>query len=375
MKPQCKNIIVTINVGSSNIKLAVFDQENLQCLGKEHQQDEVKIMKRFGELSKDYKIVNVVHRIVHGGRKFLAPAVLNSQAISELTKLIPLAPLHQLKALKIISKIKFAYPKMKQIGCFDTAFHQTMPPIATMTTLPISYYKKGIQRYGFHGLSYEYIASFMLQNMANKPHKKIVVAHLGSGSSMCAMQDLKSIATTMGFSPLDGLMMATRTGSIDPGILLYMTKTLKISPSKLENILYYDSGLRGVSGRVSGGVSGGVSAIDFDVKNLLASTDVEAKKAVELYCYIAAKNLGSLITLLGGIDALIFTGGIGENCPLIRQLIGEYIGWLGLKINKNQNESNGLLISSKTSKIEVLAIPTNEELILAKAGQQIIISY
>ena len=359
MKRKCKEIIITINVGSSNIKFSVFNSENLQCLFKEQKLGAPQVLRRFEELSKHYKILNVAHRIVHGGRKFLAPAVLSSGVISELTKLIPLVPLHQPRALAIVSKIRSTYPKIKQIGCFDTVFHKTMPHIATMTTLPAKYYEKGVRRYGFHGLSYEYIASVIPQHIAKKSQKRIVVAHLGSGSSMCALKDLKSVATTMGFSPLDGLMMATRTGSVDPGILLYLTKTLKISPTKLEDILYHDSGLKGVS------------QIDSDMSKLIASKDYEAQQAIELYCYIAAKNLGSLITILGGIDALIFSGGIGENCPLIRTLISGYIDWLGLKINKNKNESNSLLISEKSSKIQVLVIPTNEELILAKAGQTI----
>lgn len=327
------NIIITCNAGSSNIKLAVFDSVTLTKLTSIKVFNEAETYSWLKQFPAE-NILAIGHRVVHGGDKFVNPTLITPQILNELTKFIPLAPLHQPISLKFIVEISKLTPNTPQIAYFDTAFHQTIPEIERILPLQKKYYDSGIKRYGFHGLSYEYIVSTLPENLKNQ---RIIIAHLGNGSSVCAIREGKSTATTMGFSTLDGLMMGTRAGTIDAGVILYLLQQQNMPPHDIETLLYKESGLLGISG------------ISSDMQKLEASNDTQATLAIELYCHIAAKNIASLIPSIGGIDALIFTGGIGENSKNVRERIVSQLQWL--------------------NKIEMMVIPTNEELVIAKACQ------
>ena len=347
------SIIITCNAGSSNIKLAVYDAQSLER--KERTQlGSICEALEWIDLQNNKKVACIGHRIVHGGEKFIEPTVITREVIIELKKLIPLAPLHEPQALELIISIYKLYPETTQVGCFDTAFHHTVPHLERLTTLPPAYFHEGIKRYGFHGLSYQYIASELPEYDVDAHKKRVIVAHLGGGSSMCALHKLTSSATTMGFSTLDGLMMGTRAGSIDPGIVLYLLQEKGIQPSEISNLLYNKSGLLGVSG------------ISPDMQTLLKSKEPQAKLAIDLFCYIAAKHLGSLIAISGGLDLLVFTGGVGENSSEIRRHICQYFGWLDVQLDSNKNRKNESFISRDDSKVTVCVIPTDEEFVIAR---------
>lgn len=331
--------IITCNAGSSNTKLAVFDAESLVRTEAIQTHSEVETMAWLCSVG-EHKISAIGHRVVHGGDKFIHPTLITPEILSELDKFTPLAPLHQPAALKLIAEVANLYPNIPQVACFDTAFHHNMPEIERRLPLPQNYYDEGIKRYGFHGLSYQYIASVLPEHLGEKAIGRVIVAHLGSGSSMCAMKNLKSMASTMGFSTLDGLMMGTRCGALDVGVILHLLQHKKMSADEISKLLYKNSGLLGVSGTTS------------DMRELLASSANEARKAVELYCYLAAKQLCSLLPALGGIDALVFTGGIGEHAEPIRQKICSHLTWLG--------------------EFTVHTIPTNEEMVIAKSCREVL---
>lgn len=301
-----------------------------------------------------HHITAVGHRIVHGGTHYTTPVKITPEVISALEELIPLAPLHQPHNIAAIKAVTELYPELPQIACFDTAFHATQPPLARMFALPREYTKGGMIRYGFHGLSYEYIASVLPSHIGDAAHGRVVIAHLGNGASMCAMKEGKSIATTMGFTALDGLMMGTRTGAIDPGVLLYFLEQKGMTVQELNDLLYKKSGLSGVSG------------ISHDMRTLEASNTSEASEAIELFCYRAAREMGSLITTLGGLDALVFTAGIGQKSMKVRQTIAGYFNWLGIRIDTSLNASHAIAIHHADSKVKVLVIPTDEELVIAQ---------
>jgi acetate kinase len=274
--------------------------------------------------------------------------------MEKLAILIPLAPLHEPQNIQAIRIIQKTYPELPQIACFDTTFHHTQEKLATLFAIPRHFTEEGIIRYGFHGISYEYIASVMAQHIGEKANHRVIVAHLGNGASMCAMYQGKSVATSMSFTALDGLMMGTRCGRIDPGVLLYFIQEKNYSGKQLEHLLYNESGLLGVS------------TISHDMRILLASSDPKAKEAVDLFCYRAALEVGSLSVALGGCDALIFTAGIGEQAAVVRQKICTWLSWLGVKVNQKANQNNAIIISEEDSKIMVSVIPTNEEYMIAK---------
>ncbi|MDR3492828.1 MAG: acetate/propionate family kinase [Gammaproteobacteria bacterium] len=292
----------------------------------------------------------VGHRVVHGGEKFSSPVKIIPEVILELEKLIPLAPLHQPYNIAGIKSIFKNNAKLLQVACFDTAFHAQESDIARSYALPENITPLKIQSYGFHGLSYQYISETLPEPFATQ---KNIIAHLGNGASLCATEDKKSIATTMGFTPLDGLPMGTRCGSIDPGVILYLLSNNMIT-KEITDLLYNRSGLLGVSG------------ISSDMRTLLNSKEANAKKAIELFVYRTVREIGSLIAALGGLDNLIFTAGIGEHSPAIRQLICDKLSWLNVNISAEFNVQNAELISTETSKVNVWVIPTNEELVIAK---------
>lgn len=302
----------------------------------------------------------VAHRVVHGGTELSAPVVVTPERFAYLESLIPLAPLHQPHNLRPIRLLQTAHPEWVQVACFDTAFHRTQPWQAQMLPLPRRYWEKGVRRYGFHGLSYEYVVGQLPAVLGERAEGRVVIAHLGNGASMCAVHRRQSVASTMGFTALDGLMMGTRTGALDPGVVLYLLAQEGMTPAELERLLYRESGLLGVSG------------VGSDMRTLLASSDPHAAEAVELFCYRAVREAGSLVAALGGLDALVFTGGIGEHAAPIRQRIAEGLGWLGVAIDEAANRAVALpphgavRIEAATSEVAVAVVATDEEWMMAR---------
>lgn len=321
--------LLVINAGSATVKYAVYD-EAFACLargieeGVSHDAMIGAVLYR----TRGFPLVAAGHRVVHGGDRFSAPIVIDDDVLAFLRTLMPLAPLHQPHNLAGILAVREHLPALPQVACFDTAFHQTQPAIARRFALPRALHDAGVKRYGFHGLSYEYIAS----KISGK--KRVIAAHLGNGSSLCAIRDGRSVASTMGFTALDGLMMGTRTGTIDPGVLLYLLQEKRLSPKDLERLLYRESGLLGVSG------------ISHDMRALLASSDPRAKEAVDLFVYRIVREIGSLAAALGGLDLLVFTGGIGEHAASVREAILAGTAWL--------------------APFEARVVPTNEEEMIAR---------
>lgn len=298
-------------------------------------------------------LMAVGHRVVHGGSRFHQPVLVDAGVLSALEALIPLAPLHQPHNLAAIRALARLSPGLPQVACFDTAFHRDMPPVATRMALPRAYADEGMRRYGFHGLSYEYLAS-RLRELAPVPASgRVIAAHLGNGASLCAMRDGRSVDTTMGFSTLDGLVMGTRCGSIDPGALLYLQQARGLTVAEVERLLYHDSGLLGVSG------------ISNDMRTLQASTDPRAKEAVALFVYRVVREIGAMASSLGGLDALVFSAGIGEHMAAIRASVCEALAWLGVECEAQANVRNDLLISTPGSRVGVYVIATDEEAMIA----------
>jgi acetate kinase len=304
--------------------------------------------------SKDMDVAAVGHRVVHGGMAYLQPVRITPDVLRELDRLVPLAPLHQPHNLEAIRAIAELRPDIAQIACFDTAFHAGQPAVATTFALPRALAEKGVRRYGFHGLSYEYIASVLPAQLGPGADGKIIVAHLGNGASMCAMRNRRSVATTMGFSVLDGLVMGRRCGTLDPGVILYLIDREQMSSAEIGHLLYEQSGLLGVSG------------ISDDMRDLLKSDDPRAKDAVELFVYRIVRELGSLVAALGGLDGLVFTAGIGEHSPEIRARVCEQAAWLGLALDRAANAAGGPRISRENSPVSIWTFPTDEERVIAR---------
>jgi acetate kinase len=301
----------------------------------------------------DRRIIAVGHRVVHGGAKYSAPVRLDAETLAELEALVSLAPLHQPHNVAAIKAVAQMAPNLAQVACFDTSFHRAQPAVAQAFALPRRFAEEGVRRYGFHGLSYEYVASMLPEIDAGAATGRTVVAHLGNGASMCAMENGKSVATTMSFTALDGLMMGTRCGAIDPGVLLYLMNRHGMDARALEELLYHQSGLLGVSG------------ISSDMRALLESVDARAVEALDLFVYRIGRELGSLAAALGGLDALVFTGGIGEHAVSIRARVCRDAHWLGLELDEDANAKDGPRISRKDSRMTAWVIPTNEELMIA----------
>ena len=381
--------ILIINAGSSSIKFAVFvfgekktaseavyygeidgignharlkvrceryDTAQIdQNVAAQNHDDAVQILLSWIEHDAiDLNIVAAGHRVVHGGTFFSTAVIVNAEVDAKLEKLVPLAPLHQVHSLAIIRTLRELHPQWLQVACFDTAFHSSMPHVAQSFALPRVLFNKGVRRYGFHGLSYDYIATVLPDFIGTKALGRVIVAHLGHGVSMCAMKELKSIETTMSFTPLDGLPMATRSGAIDPAVILYLMSEKNMSVDEVSELLHQQSGLLGVSG------------ISADMRDLLASDKPHAKQALDLFVYRVACEIGSLAAALSGLDALVFTAGIGEHAHEIRKRICKQASWLGVTLNETANIAGKPEISTVKSAVSVWVIPTNEALIIAR---------
>ena len=304
-------------------------------------------------LAAAYRLVGIGHRVVHGGVEFATPALATKPVLDALGGLTPLAPLHQPHNLAAIAAAMAARAGVPQVVCFDTAFHQTQPRVATQFAIPRALSEEGIRRYGFHGLSYEYVARTLERLDPGMAAGRTIVAHLGNGASLCAMAGCRSVDTTMGFTALDGLMMGTRCGSIDPGVILYLAQQKGMTPEQIQHLLYEESGLQGVSGLSS------------DMRDLLASDEASAREAVELFVYRVSREAGALASSLGGLDGLVFTAGIGENSSAVRALVCQRLAWLGVAIDAEANAANAPTISIAASRVTVRIIPTNEERMIA----------
>jgi acetate kinase len=300
------------------------------------------------------RVLGVGHRVVHGGAKYAHPTVVTPEVLTDLRALIPLAPLHQPHNLAAIDAVSERLPDVPQVACFDTSFHRGQPAVAELIPLPRMICRSGVQRYGFHGLSYEYIASVLPQVAPEIAEGRVIVAHLGSGASLCALRNRKSIDSTLGFTALDGLCMGTRPGALDPGVMLYLFQGLGLSAAEVETILYKESGLLGISG------------VSNDMRVLLESAAPGARLAVDYFVYRAAKEIGALAAVLGGIDGLVFTAGIGENSADIRRRICAASAWLGIELDQDANQKKGPRISRPGSHVSAWVIPTNEELMIAR---------
>lgn len=300
------------------------------------------------------RVLGVGHRVVHGGRRYGKPVIVTREVLADLYQLVPLAPLHQPYNLAAIEAVWERLPDVPQVACFDTGFHADHSSVAQVLPLPRDIREVGLQRYGFHGLSYEYVASVLPKVAPEIAKGRVIVAHLGSGASLCALQEGKSVDSTMGFTALDGICMGTRPGTIDPGVILYLFQNLWLSPKEVETILYKKSGLLGISG------------ISNDMRDLLGKTEPDARLAVDYFIYRAAKEIGALAAVLGGIDGLVFTAGIGENSPEIRRRICEACSWLGVELDAEANSKRGPRISTQQSRVSTWVIPTNEELMIAR---------
>jgi acetate kinase len=300
------------------------------------------------------KIVAAGHRVVLGSLEHTAPVLIDSAVLNRLRALIPLMPVHQPRNLEPIEALAKLNPDLPQVACFDTSFHRTMPEIAQLYGLPRKVTAEGARRYGFHGLSYEYIAGVLPKVDERAAKGRTVVAHLGSGASMCAMVGGRSVATTMGFGPLSGLVMGTRPGELDPGIVLWLMQAKGMDDKTVESMLYHDCGLKGVSG------------ISSDMRDLLTSDDPHAKQAVDLFNYRICRELGSLAAAAGGLDALVFTAGIGENAVAVRAAVCGQAAWLGIELDETANDRGAERISAPSSSVSVLVIPTDEERMIAR---------
>jgi acetate kinase len=300
------------------------------------------------------RVLGVGHRVVHGGARFYGPTILNAEVLRELYQLVPLAPLHQPHNLAAIEAVSERLPGIPQVACFDTSFHRGQPAVAELIPLPRELRRQGLQRYGFHGLSYEYVASVLPQVAPEIARGRVIIAHLGSGASLCALKDGKSVDSTLGFTALDGLCMGTRPGSIDPGVVLHLFQGLNLSAKEVETLLYKKSGLLGIS------------EISNDMRDLLGRSEPFARLAVDYFVYRVAKEIGALTAALGGLDGLVFTAGIGENAPEIRERICAASAWLGLELDEGANSRGLPKISTDRSNPSVWVIPTNEELMIAR---------
>ena len=344
-----------ITIGASGPRRSAFEGLRPTQAAADHAALTEWLLRALGERLPDIRISAAGHRVVHGGMAFAAPVIVDAHVLEALDRLVPLAPNHQPHNLAAIRLIERTWPGLPQIACFDTAFHHSQPSHAQLFALPRSFTADGILRYGFHGLSYEYIAGALPAHAGARADGRVVIAHLGHGASLCALRERRSIATTMAFSTLDGLMMGSRSGAIDPGVLLYLLEEKKTPPADLADLLYNRSGLLGVSG------------ISDDVRVLEASDHPHAEEALDLFAYRAAREIGSLAAALGGVDVIAFAGGIGEHSSSMRARICEYSRWLGVELDPHANVAHGPRISAAASRVDVFVIPTDEEIVIARA--------
>jgi len=381
--------ILVVNAGSSSVKFQVFGIEvrgNLQRLikgqidgiatrprlvarssdgssliDKSYPADQVPdvpaaiaVVAEWLRETQSFNLVAVGHRVVHGGPNYDRPVVVDEKVVANLDRYVSLAPLHQPNNLAPIRTLLARRPELVQVACFDTAFHRGHSAVADYYAIPKQFYAEGVRRYGFHGLSYEYIAERLRDVAPAVAARRVIVAHLGSGASMCALAGGRSIESSMGFTALDGIPMGTRPGQIDPGVVLYLLTEKGMQPAAVQDLLYRESGLKGISG------------ISNDMRDLQSSSDPAASLAVEYFVYRVGLNAGMLAAALGGLDAFVFTAGIGENSPTIRERIAEKLGWLGVVFDADANTSRQPLISRPESKVAVYVLPTDEELMIAR---------
>ncbi len=390
-----KQGILTINAGSSSIKFALFPLTHpiaadaevsgqidgigtnaTRLLAKNRAGEKIADQLIAGEAVKHsvaldamlqwfisaytgWQIVAVGHRVVHGGDRYSQPITVDRAVQEDLHGFIPLAPLHQPHNVAGIEALQALLPEVKQVACFDTAFHRSQPEVAQLFALPRALTAEGIKRYGFHGLSYEYIARTLPQH-STRADGRVIVAHLGNGASMAAMVKRQCVATTLGFSTIDGLMMGTSCGNLDPGVVLHLMETKGWSVKDMTRILYKESGLLGVSG------------LSQDMRTLLASDRPEAQEAVDLFCYRISREIGSLAAAAGGVDAVVFTGGIGEHAAEVRRRVCERSSWLGIALDNAANARHAERVSTADSAVEVWVIPTNEEWMMAHHAQALL---
>ena len=384
--------IAVINAGSSSIKFAVYQagsdlplllkgqiegigakrraslsdaqgqtvlQEELPEQGFDHAAAARTMMQITAPRLEGGDISAVGHRVVHGGPAYSAPLLLIDEVIAKLATYIPLAPLHQPHHLAVIRAIRVSHPDLPQIACFDTAFHRSQPAVAQAFAIPRSYAQDGIRRYGFHGISYEYVCSRLHAIAPEIAGARVIIAHLGNGASLCAVKNGRSVASTMGFTAVDGLVMGTRCGAIDPGVLLHLMDQYGLGARELEDLIYRKSGLLGVSG------------LSPDMRTLRASPAPEAREAIDLFVYRIVREIGSLAAALGGLDAIVFTAGIGENDAATRAEVAHGCAWLELTLDAAANAKNGTRISAQGSRVAAFVIPTNEEFEIAKRAWEL----
>lgn len=383
--------IAVVNAGSSSIKFAVFDAaappqlrlkgliegigatprakltnaagetlltENPPPEGFDHAAATRTMMRIAADWLDGKDIVIVGHRVVHGGPDFAAPLIVTEEIAEKLASFIPLAPLHQPHNLAVIRAMHAEHPNLPQVACFDTAFHRVQPPIAQAFAIPRKYSEAGVRRYGFHGISYQYVSGRLKEIAPEIAEGRVIIAHLGNGASLCAVKDGRSVASTMGFTAVDGLVMGTRCGAIDPGVLLHMIDHYGFGPREIEDLIYRKSGLLGVSG------------ISSDMRTLRASSEPAAREAIALFVYRILREIGSLAAALGGLDAIVFTGGIGENDIETRAEVCEGCAWLGVALDSGANRTGAQKISAAQSRVAIFVIKTNEELEIAKSARE-----
>jgi acetate kinase len=380
--------ILTINAGSSSVKFALFSTAGLDCIAigqieglgtdphltvkdgrgerilvdalegerfvADHAGALAAVLAMLRERFPQARVAAVGHRVVHGGLDFALPVLVDEEAMRLLARLNPLAPLHQPHNLSGIAAAMAAFPGVPQIACFDTAFHRAHPFVNDVFALPRALYDEGVRRYGFHGLSYEYVTGKLAEIAPLHAEGRVVICHLGSGASMCAIRNGHSVASTMGFSALDGLPMGTRPGQLDPGVLLYLMEQKGMGAKAISDLLYKESGLKGLSG------------ISNDMRDLEASDDPHARQAIDYFVFRVRREIGAMAAVLEGLDAIVFCGGIGENARAIRESVLEAMEWIGVELDLDRNRANAEVISSDRSRVRVLVIRTNEELMIAR---------
>ncbi len=392
------DVIIVVNSGSSSLKFALFPQQaqtqtsepllegKVTGIGRKpvlsavvhgdaiaateplneippdatHEWLITQLVERLCSRYVNYNPIAAGHRVVHGGREFDGPVIVDELVRQKLEQLAPLAPLHQPHNLAAIDAIAKVAPQLPQIACFDTSFHRTQPRLAQLFGLPHELSDAGVIRYGFHGLSYQYIADVLPDHLGRHADGRVIVAHLGNGASMCAMQGRQSVASSMGFTPLHGLMMGRRCGSLDAGVVLHLLQNRGMKIKQVEHMLYRESGLLGVSG------------VSNNMKVLHDSADPRAREAIDLFCYRAACEAGSLVTTLKGLDTMVFTAGIGENSTQVRKLICDHLAWLGIELDQAANDMNATIISTAKAKVKVLVVPTSEETVIAGATRELV---
>ena len=333
----------------SHVAALTIDRDLAVDVGRSHRDALTALLPLLEAAMKGRPVDAVGHRVVHGGTHYTKPVRIDAEALERLKALEPLAPLHQPHNIAGILAAQDAFPGAVQTACFDTAFHRKHPFVNDTFALPRSYYDEGVRRYGFHGLSYEYICDYLQKTDSEAYGGKVIVAHLGNGASMCAIRNGQSVGSTMGFTALDGLPMGTRCGQLDPGVVLYLLTTKGMSPDEVTDLLYTNSGLKGLSG------------ISQDMRELTQSSEPRAKEAIDYFVFRIRRELGAMAAVLSGLDTFVFTGGIGENAVNIRSRVCANQDWLGMAINDDKNNENQIDISTDDSRIKVLVIPTNEE--------------